>query len=74
MSFHFFTDRSFRAGMMKERIPSVNVAQNLSSLHEEPSADKENVPVKTKGRGRPAGKTASPDQLIKPTKDSLTPR
>ena len=38
------------------------------------STDKQNTSVKSRGRGRPAGKAISPDQLIKPTKDSLTAR
>lgn len=37
-------------------------------------ADKENEEPKAKGRGRPAGKPTDPNQLIKPTKASATPR
>lgn len=64
--------------MIKERSPSANIIQDVPNANETlspaDSADKENIPVKPRGRGRPAGKSAAPDQLIKPTKDSLTPR
>lgn len=71
---HSFAHELLRSDMVKERVQSTNIVQDTPSPNEETSADKENAPVKTRGRGRPAGKTATPDQLIKPTKDSLTPR
>ncbi len=37
-------------------------------------ADKENEVPKLKGRGRPSGESTDPNQLIKPTKASATPR
>lgn len=70
----------YRQDLMKERIPSTNTP-DLTTLKVSSQApdledvsEKENEQPKTRGRGRPAGKTATLDQLIKPTSASLTPR
>lgn len=70
-----------RGDLVKDRIHSTNTP-DLTDVHDSPPqtlnredpSEKENAQPKAKGRGRPSGKTTQPDQLIKPTNASLTPR
>ncbi|KLO17327.1 hypothetical protein SCHPADRAFT_887116 [Schizopora paradoxa] len=64
------------ADLVKERVPSSNVLPDtLESVHSQDSSEKENVSVKSKGRGRPpAGKAVDPEQIIKGTPASCTTR
>ncbi len=61
---------------MMARIPSSNVMPDtLEPIYTSEGSEKENEGVKPKGRGRPpAGKPVGPDQVIKGTASSCTPR